>query len=43
METDDERSTAVVDLVTALAQGVVLGGIVLICMVVLYFIVEVGQ
>jgi hypothetical protein len=41
--TDDERSTVVTDLVTSICQGIVIGGIVLIAVLIGYLIVAVGQ
>lgn len=43
MQTDDERSTAAMDWAVSVAQGLVIGGLVLIALVIGYFIVEVGQ
>lgn len=43
MNTDDERSTIVTDVVTTVAQGLVIGGIVLIMLLIGYLIVAVGQ
>lgn len=43
MESDDERSTALVELTTSVAQGIVIGGLVLIALVIGYLIVAVGQ
>jgi hypothetical protein len=43
VNTDDERSTIVTDIVTTVAQGLVIGGIVLIMLLIGYLIVAVGQ
>jgi hypothetical protein len=43
MDGNEEQSTALTDWATSVAQGLVIGGLVLILVLIGYFIVAIGQ